>query len=159
MPSLCGAATLACRAMLGSLESSPGRAMLSPSGVPLVQPPLLVEPCSVAWMGSPMRREGHALCLGPRSAACVDRIHRISSVLDLSWYLHACRPFNIMRASLIPFNHQIWFQLHYKPSQSCVRMGATGERHLRMLQIYLYIHTYIYTHKCMIVSYIRTQKI
>jgi hypothetical protein len=76
--------------------------------------PLLYEPCSVAWMGSMMRREGHALRLGPRSAACVDRIHRISSVLDLSWYLHACRPFNIMRASLIPFNHQSWSQC--KPS-------------------------------------------
>ena len=35
-------------------------------------------------------------------------------VLDLSWYLHACRPFNIMRASLIPFNHQSWSQC--KPS-------------------------------------------
>jgi hypothetical protein len=63
MPSLCGAGHLACRAMLGGSEGSPERALLSPSGVPLVQSPLLVEPCSVPWTGSPIKREIHALCL------------------------------------------------------------------------------------------------
>jgi hypothetical protein len=63
MPSVCGAGQLACRVMLGGSEGSPERALLSPSGVPLVQPPLLVEPCSVAWTGSRIKRESHALCL------------------------------------------------------------------------------------------------
>ena len=127
---------LALRAMLGGLDGLTDEER-GPCPLSVAQPPLLVEPCSVArrarqgepcsphlvfrWC-SPPCLSSHARWLGwahrceeramPSVWVPARRLVWIVStgfpVLDLSWYLHACRPFNIMRASLIPFNHQSW---------------------------------------------------